>query len=91
MHRAWEEFVEDNVQYEKDTTDDHAAKKNCGGKRKVRVHSLKYLAMRRLLSDQRLLDKETFRAVPWILASEVWDCLGMWYVPLLPNGCITMN
>lgn len=40
--------------------------------------SLKHCAMRGLLSDQRRLDVETFKTVPWHIAQYLWKCLGRW-------------
>ncbi|KAL4956926.1 hypothetical protein BDW69DRAFT_181061 [Aspergillus filifer] len=37
---------------------------------------LRYLAMRKLLADQRNLTPALFTNVPWNLASDCWDCLG---------------
>ncbi|KAL4896500.1 hypothetical protein BDV59DRAFT_170801 [Aspergillus ambiguus] len=38
--------------------------------------SLRHIAMRRVLSDQRVLTASLFETVPWRIASYLWDCLG---------------
>lgn len=38
--------------------------------------SLKHLAMRKTLRDQRNLTPELFANVPWHIASYLWECLG---------------
>jgi hypothetical protein len=40
--------------------------------------SLKHSAMKRILSDQRALTPRLFAAVPWHIASYLWDGLGRW-------------
>ena len=77
MHIAWEE--EEDAKAENDK------------RKRRRVHSLKYLSMRRLLSDQRYLDKGTFRGVPWMLAGEMWNCLGKWYTSYIEYYCCWYN
>lgn len=38
--------------------------------------SLKHSAMKRILSDQRVLTPELFATIPWHIAEYLWDCLG---------------
>lgn len=37
--------------------------------------SLKHLALKRTLYDQRLLTKEHFESIPWPIAKEMWEYL----------------
>lgn len=39
------------------------------------VPPLKHLAIKKILSDQRNLDQEHFRHVPWPIAEELWQYL----------------
>ena len=85
-HIAWNEDTETEDSTEEQTKPMRNRKRKrgrgSGEKGQGGAHSLKYLAMRRFVADQREIDKETFRNVPWMLAIEIWDCLGRWYVVL---------
>ncbi|EGE01961.1 CBS domain-containing protein [Trichophyton equinum CBS 127.97] len=41
----------------------------------VGAHSLKHMAMRAVLSDQRTLSTAHFKGVPWSVARYLWDCV----------------
>lgn len=47
--------------------------------------SLKHIAMKKVLDDQRVLSASLFGMLPWHIASYLWDCLGRWYVTCLSN------
>lgn len=87
MHIAWEEGEEEEKE----------GKRRRKGKSRG-VPSLRYLAMRQTLADQRYLRPELFKDVPWFMAEEMWDCLGRWLVlfsfsyylfPIHPDGLLT--
>ncbi|EZF69176.1 hypothetical protein H105_08322 [Trichophyton soudanense CBS 452.61] len=41
----------------------------------VGAHSLKHMAMRAVLSDQRTLSTAHFKGVPWSIARYLWECV----------------
>ncbi|EFQ97621.1 CBS domain-containing protein [Nannizzia gypsea CBS 118893] len=41
----------------------------------VGAHSLKHMAMRAVLSDQRTLSFSHFQGIPWLIAKYLWECL----------------
>lgn len=82
LHVAWDENEDedektDNLQ---EGREGNAKKRKTKTGVPVGASSLRYLAMRKTLADQRCLRVDMFGdgVVPWNLAREMWECLGKW-------------